>query len=94
MFAVLRHYEIPEAAVNAISVLYKNSKSSVMVDGNLSDPFAHLRHCWSTAGRCSGSLFYLFFVVLVDYLLKNATAQFDSGVVIHPRRLDDTWPSH
>ena len=25
--------------VNAISVLYKNSKSAVMVDGGLSDPF-------------------------------------------------------
>ena len=32
MFAVLRHYGIPEAVVNAIGVLYKNSKSAVMVD--------------------------------------------------------------
>ena len=31
MFAVLRHYGIPEAVVNAISTLYKNSKSVVMV---------------------------------------------------------------
>ena len=33
MFAVLQHYRIPEAVVNAISVLYKTSKSAVMVDG-------------------------------------------------------------
>ena len=37
MFEVLWHYGIPEAVVNAISVLY--SKSAVMVDGGLSDPF-------------------------------------------------------
>ena len=39
MFAVLRHHGIPEAVVNAISVLYINSKSAVMVDGNLSETF-------------------------------------------------------
>ena len=38
MFAVLRHYGIPEAVVNAISLLYKNSKSAVKLDGNLPDP--------------------------------------------------------
>ena len=39
MFAVLRHYGIPDVVFSAISVLYKNSKSAVMVDGNLSNPF-------------------------------------------------------
>jgi hypothetical protein len=39
MFPILRHYGIPEVIVNAISVLYNNSKSAVMVDGNISDPF-------------------------------------------------------
>ena len=39
MFAVLRHYGIPEDVVNAVSALYNNSKSAVMVDGNISDPF-------------------------------------------------------
>ena len=39
MIAVLRHYGIPEPLVNAIGALYNNSKSAVMVDGNVSDPF-------------------------------------------------------
>ena len=79
MFAVLRHYGIPEAVVNAIGhvrVLYKNSKSAVMVDGNLSDPFD------VTAGVLQGDVLAPFLiVVLVDYLLKKATSQLDSGVV-------------
>ena len=81
MFAVLRHYGIPEAVVNAISVLYKNSKSAVMVDGGLSNPFD------VTAGVLQGNVLAPFlFVVLVDYLLKKATSQLNSGVVTHPRR--------
>ena len=81
MFTVLRHYGIPKAVVNAISVLYKNSKSAVMVDGDLFDPFD------VTTGVLQGDVLAPFlFVVLVDYLLKKATSQLDSGVVIHPRR--------
>ena len=81
MFAVLRHYGIPDAVVNAISVLYKNSKSAVMVDGGLSDPFD------VTTGVLQGDVLAPFlFVVLVGYLLKKATSQLDSGVVTHPRR--------
>ena len=74
-------YGIPEAVVNAISVLYKNSKSTVMVDGSLSDPFD------VTTGVLQGDVLAPFlFVVLVDCLLKKATSQLDSGVVTHPRR--------
>ena len=39
MFAILRHYGIPEAIAKAISALYNNSKSVVMVDGRISDSF-------------------------------------------------------
>ena len=39
MFAVLRHYGIPEPLVTALGALYNNSKSAMMVDGNISDPF-------------------------------------------------------
>lgn len=39
MFAILRHYGIPLVIVNAISVLYSNFKSAVMVDGSISNPF-------------------------------------------------------
>ena len=38
MFTDLQHYGIPEAVVSAVSALYNNSKSAVMVDGNISDP--------------------------------------------------------
>ena len=69
MFAVLRHYGIPEAVVNAISLLYKNSKSAVIVNGGLSDPFD------VTTGVLQGDVLAPFlFVVLVDYLLKQAAA--------------------
>ena len=66
---------------NAISVLYKNSKSAVMMDGNFSDPFD------VTTGVLQGDVLAPFlFVMLFDYLLKKATSQLDSGVVTHPRR--------
>ena len=81
MFAVLRHYGIPEAVVNAISVLYLNSKSAVMVDGNLSDTFA------VSTGVLQGDVLAPFlFVILVDYLMAKATSDNDTGVVTHPRR--------
>ena len=81
MFADLRHYGIPEAVVNAISVLYKNSKSAVMVDGNLSDLFD------VTTGVLQGDVLApLPFVVLVGYLLKKVTSQLDAGAVTHSRR--------
>ena len=81
MFSVLRHYGIPENVVNAISVLYNNSKSAVMVDGNISDPFD------VSTGVLQGDVLAPFlFVILVDYLLKKATSELDSGVLTHPRR--------
>ena len=81
MFAVLRHYGIPKALVDAIGVLYNNSRSAVMVDGSISDPFD------VTTGVLQGDVLAPFlFVILVDYLLKKATSDLDSGVVTHPRR--------
>ena len=81
MFAVLRHYGIPEAVVNAISTLYNNSISAVMVDGNISDPLE------VSTGVLQGDVLAPFlFIVLVDYLLKKATSDVVTGVVTHPRR--------
>ena len=52
-----------------------------MVDGGLSDPFD------ITTGVLQGDVPAPFlFVVVVDHLLKKATSQLDSRVVIHPRR--------
>ena len=81
MFAVLRHYGIPESLVNAIGALYNNSKSTVMVDGNISDHFK------VSTGVLQGDVLAPFlFIILVDYLLKKATSDLDSEVVTHPRR--------
>ncbi|KAI8514995.1 hypothetical protein Bbelb_075860 [Branchiostoma belcheri] len=81
MFSVLRHYGIPEVIVNAIQVLYYNSKSAVFVDGNISDPFQ------VTTGVLQGDVLAPFlFIVLIDYLLLESTKGTDSGVVTHPRQ--------
>ena len=81
MFSILRHYGIPERLVNAIGVLYRNSKSAVMVDGNISEPFD------VTTGVLQGDVLAPFlFIILIDYLLQKATKDADSGVVTHPRR--------
>ena len=62
-------------------MLYKNSKSAVMVDGNLSDTFD------VTPGVLQeDALAPFLFVVLVDYLLKKDTSQLHSGVVTYPHR--------
>ena len=81
MFSFLRHYGIPEVIVNAISSLYNNSKTAVMVDGNISDPFQ------VTTGVLQGDVLAPFlFIVLIDYLMTKATEDTDSGVVTHPRQ--------
>ena len=56
----------------------KTHKSAVKVDGGLSYPFD------VTTGVLQGDVLAPFlFVVLVDYLLKKATSQLDSGAVTH-----------
>ena len=80
MFAVLRHYGIPQTLVNAIQVLYSNSSSAVMVDGDISEPFD------VTTGVLQGDVLAPFlFIILVDYLLDKASGP-DSGVVTCPRQ--------
>ena len=52
-----------------------------MVDGNISEPFE------VSTGVLQGDVLAPFlFIILVDYLLKKATSNFDSGAVTHPRR--------
>ena len=81
MFAVLRHYGIPVAVVNAISALYINSKSAVLVNGNISDPFE------VSTGVLQGDVLAPFlFIILFDYLMRKATSDLDSGVEAHPLR--------
>jgi len=81
MFSILRHYGIPEVMVSAIKVLYDNSRSAVMADGNISDPFQ------VSTGVLQGDVLAPFlFIILIDYLMKTATADTDSGIVTHPRQ--------
>ena len=52
-----------------------------MVDGNISEPFE------VSTGVLQGDVLAPFlFIILVDYLLKKATSDLDSGAVTHPRR--------
>ncbi len=76
MFAILRHYDVPGVVVNSITVLYDNSKSAVMVNGMLSDPFQ------ISTGVLQGDLLapYLF-VIVIDYLMVSAISQCESGLV-------------
>ena len=77
----LRNNGIPAAVVNAISTLYINSKSAVLVDGNISDPFE------VSTGVLQGDILAPFlFNILVDHLMRKATSDLDSGVETHPRR--------
>ena len=39
MFRILRHYGIPAKIVRAIQTIYQNSKSTVLVEGKLSEEF-------------------------------------------------------
>ena len=51
-----------------------------MVDGNISEPFE------VSTGVLQGDVLAPFLsIILVDYLLKKATSDLDSGAVTHPR---------
>ncbi len=84
IFSVLRHYGIPQPMVNAIGVLYNNSKSAVMVDGNISETFN------VTTGVLQGDVLAPFlFIVLLEYLMKKNT----NSVVVTQGRRSSRYPS-
>ena len=64
-----------------LSAQYNNSKSAVMIDGNISDPFEV-----STGVLQDDILAPYLFIISVDFLMKTSTSGSDSGVVTHPRR--------
>ena len=82
MFATLRSYCIPIEIVDAIRVLYDNSKSAVLVDGQMSDDFD------VTTGVLQGDVLAPFlFIVVLDFVMINATNNNPGGgLVTHPRR--------
>ncbi|GAA6093907.1 uncharacterized protein LOC122815288, partial, partial [Tachysurus ichikawai] len=66
MFEILHHYGIPIKLVNAIKTIYNNSKSAVLVEGELTDEFD------ITTGVLQGDTLAPFlFIIVIDYVLKN-----------------------
>ena len=86
MFAILRHYGIPESIVAAIRSLYDKSTSRVYVGGQLSAPFA------VTTGVLQGDVLAPFlFVIVIDYITKRAAE--DHGFVTHEEKKNETGRS-
>ena len=71
MFAILRHYGIPEMITNAIRVLYDHSTSRVYINGQVSDPFD------ITTGVLQGDVLAPFlFIIVIDYVSKRSAKEF------------------
>jgi hypothetical protein len=76
MFAILRHYGVPEKIVKAIRVLYDNSTSRIYIDGQHSEPFN------ITTGVLQGDVLAPFlFIIVIDYITKRSAADF--GYITH-----------
>jgi hypothetical protein len=82
MFAILRHYGIPEDIVSAIRVLYDNSKSAVLVDGQMSEEFE------VTTGVLQGDVLAPFlFIIVLDFVMCQSTSNnANDGLLTHPKR--------
>ena len=79
LFAILRHYGIPEKIVNGIKVLYDDSNGQVLVEGELSEPFNII------TGILQGDILAPFlFIIVMDYILKKASIGF--GFKTHNRK--------
>ena len=79
MFAILRHYGIPEKIVKAIQVLYHDSRSRVFVNGTLSEDFK------ITTGVLQGDVLApSLFIIVLDYVMKKSESDF--GFVTHLRK--------
>lgn len=66
MFEILRHYGIPAKIVQAIRTIYNNSRSSVIVDGILSEEFDI-----STGVLQGDTLAPKLLIIVMDYVLKT-----------------------
>ena len=80
LFKILRHYGVPESITNAIKVLYTATKSSVLIDGELTEYFDVL------TGVLQGDVLAPFlFIIVVDWVLRNSNMD-HLGFVTKPRR--------
>jgi hypothetical protein len=76
MFAILRHYGIPEKIVEAIRALYDHSTSRVYVDGQYSQPFD------ITTGVLQGDVLApLLFIIVIYYVTRQSASEF--GYLTH-----------
>ena len=65
MFAILRHYGIPQEIANAIRVLYEHSNSRVYIGGQVAESFE------ITTGVLQGNVLAPFlFIIVIDYITK------------------------
>jgi len=78
MFAILRHYGIPERIVHAIRTLYDHSTSKVLIEGKLSEEFK------TNTGVLQGDVLApTLFIIVIDYVMRNAEDSF--GFTTHQR---------
>lgn len=71
LFAILRHYGIPENVVRAIRQLYDDSKGAVIVNGKMSSEFR------ITTGVLQGDVLAPFlFIIAVDYIMVKSENDF------------------
>ena len=79
MFAILRHIGIPDQIVQAIKVLYDDSKSRVFVDGQYSKEFK------VNTGVLQGDVLApSLFIIVIDFVMRQSEKEF--GIVTHPRQ--------
>ena len=98
MFDILRDYGIPVKIVDAIEAIYRNSRSMIFVDDNISKEFD------VTTDILQGdTLAPLLFIVVIDYVMQNAQKDHTNGkdesglktnlrqsaTIIHDLRLTD-----
>ena len=80
MFKILRNYGVSESISNAIKVLYLNTKSSVLVDGQITEEFS------VNTGVLQGDVLAPFlFIIIIDWVLKNSNID-HLGFIMAPRR--------
>ena len=83
MFSILQAYGIPPSIVNAIKLIYENSKAQVLTPDGETSFFDIL------SGIFQGDTLAPFlFIIVLDYALKEAfkISNSDCGIVIEPRR--------
>ena len=82
MFAISRHYGIPEKIVNAIKKLYYDSSTRVFVKGPISKVFK------VSTGVLQGDVFVPFlFIIVIDYVMRKSEKLGNKtfGFITHPR---------